>query len=86
MLYENDIEDIQLPTYITESKFIAGLSFSFIIILFMWILFGIIAFIMSLVCFGRSGTLLEKFIGLLLAIFYGPFYFLFYIFNSSYCR
>ena len=63
-----------------------GLSLFLVIILLMWILFGIIAFIMSLVCFGRSGTLLEKIIGLLLAIFFGPLYFIFYIFNPSYCR
>jgi len=63
-----------------------GLSLFLVIILLMWILFGVIAFLMSLVCFGRSGTLLEKIIGLLLAIFFGPLYFIFYIFNSSYCR
>jgi len=63
-----------------------GLSLFLVIILLMWILFGVIAFLMSLVCFGRSGTLLEKIIGLLLAIFFGPLYFIFYIFNTSYCR
>ena len=56
------------------------------IFILVWSLIGLIAFIMSLVCFGRSGTLLEKIIGLLLAIFFGPLYFIFYIFNSSYCR
>lgn len=56
------------------------------ILMFIWALIGIFAFIMSLICFGRSGTLLEKIIGLLLAIFFGPFYFIFYIFNSKYCK
>jgi len=56
------------------------------IFVLLWGLIGLIAFIMSLICFGRSGTLIEKIIGLLLAIFFGPFYFIFYIFNNSYCR
>ena len=56
------------------------------IFILLWALFGLIAFIMSLICFGRSGTLLEKIIGLLLAIFFGPLYFIFYIFNTKYCR
>jgi len=56
------------------------------IFLLLWGLIGLIAFIMSLICFGRSGTLSEKIIGLLLAIFFGPLYFIFYIFNKKYCR
>ena len=56
------------------------------IFVLLWGLLGLIAFIMSLICFGRSGTLIEKIIGLLLAIFFGPLYFIFYIFNKSYCR
>ena len=56
------------------------------IFLLLWGLIGLIAFIMSLICFGRSGTLTEKIIGLLLAIFFGPLYFIFYIFNEKYCR
>ena len=35
------------------------------IFVLLWGLIGLIAFIMSLVCFGRSGTLIEKIIGLL---------------------
>jgi hypothetical protein len=56
------------------------------IFILIWGLIGLIAFITSLVCFGRSGSTLEKIIGLLLAIFFGPLYFIFYAFNSNYCR
>ena len=56
------------------------------IFILLWALFGFIAFIMSLVCFGRSGSIIEKIVGLLLAIFFGPFYFIFYAFNSNYCK
>jgi hypothetical protein len=55
-------------------------------IFFIWVLLGLIAFILSLVCFARSGSILEKILGLLLAIFFGPFYFIFYAVNSGYCR
>jgi len=76
MMFEHENEDIILPRSVIA-------LYLFILI---WSLIGVIAFIMSLVCFGRSGTLLEKIIGLLLAIFFGPLYFIFYIFNTSYCR
>jgi fatty acid desaturase len=56
------------------------------IFILLWALIGLIAFITSLVCFGRSGSTTEKIIGLLLAIFFGPLYFIFYAFNSNYCR
>jgi hypothetical protein len=56
------------------------------IFILLWALLGLIAFIMSLVCFGRSGTLVEKILGLLLAVFFGPLYFIFYVFNTKYCK
>jgi hypothetical protein len=58
----------------------------FLVILFFWIIMGFVAFITSIICFGKSGSTLEKIMGLLLAIFFGPFYFLFYAFNGNYCR
>lgn len=59
---------------------------SLMFIMLIWVLAGFIAFIMSIICFGKSGSTTDKIIGLLLAIFFGPFYFLFYGFNSNYCR
>ena len=47
------------------------------IIVTIWIILGIAAFIMSIVCFGRSGTTGQHVVGLLLAIFFGPIYFVF---------
>ena len=52
---------------------------------FLWVVIGIIAFITSLYCFSRSGTTAEKVLGLVLAIFFGPFYFIFFS-MSGYCR
>jgi hypothetical protein len=51
-----------------------------------WVLGGIGALVMSLVCFGFSGTMTEKLLGVALAFFLGPLYFLFYAFNKDYCR
>ena len=57
-----------------------------LIILLIWSLFGLIAFITSIVCFTRSGSAFDKVMGLLLAIFFGPLYFLFFAFSGSYCK
>ncbi len=61
------------------------MGYSLLVFLVVWIILGIIAFIMSIVCFGFSGSMIEKVIGLLLACFFGPFYWLYFYFNKSYC-
>ena len=58
----------------------------FIVFIFLWMLFGFIAFIYSLFCFSRSGSTFDKFIGLLIAFFTGPFFFLYLRYNSAYCK
>jgi hypothetical protein len=52
----------------------------------LWTISGIAAFIMSIVCFARSGTMGQQVVGLLLAIFFGPFYWIYYFILSSYCK
>jgi hypothetical protein len=76
MLIVNEQENNPLP------KFIIAV-YIFILI---WGLLGLVAFIMSLICFSRSGTLLEKFMGLILAFLLGPLYFIFYGLDKEYCR
>jgi len=56
-----------------------------LILILVWVVAGLAAFITSLVCFGKGGSMGEKIIGLLLAIFFGPFYWLYFIFAKSYC-
>jgi len=63
-----------------------GWSIFILILALLWILAGIVAFIMSIVCFGYSGTEVEKIVGLLLAFFLGPFYWIYYYVSSKYCR
>lgn len=85
MSYQNRNQgNVQNVKELTTKEKTAG--FAFLAILFLWIIIGFIAFITSIVCFGKSGSTLEKIMGLLLAIFFGPFYFLFYAFNGNYCR
>lgn len=52
----------------------------------LWIVAGIAAFVMSLVCFGKSGTRSQHLIGFLLAVFFGPFYWIYYAVVKDYCR
>lgn len=54
----------------------AGLVF---IIALAWIFLGIAGFIMSIVCFGRKGAMSSNIIGLLMALLFGPFYWIYYI-------
>lgn len=56
------------------------------LIAIIWFLLGIAGFIMSLVCLGRSGTVLQHVIGILMAVLFGPLYWIYYIVDGSYCK
>lgn len=63
-----------------------SVKFSFLaLFLLVWIIAGIVAFVMSLVCFARGGSAWEKIAGFLLALFFGPFYWIYYLVSKSYC-
>lgn len=64
----------------------AGIVVVWFIIAILWGLSGLLAFIWSLMCIGKSGTDTQKIIGILLAMLLGPFYFIYYGLNQSYCR
>ncbi len=51
-----------------------------------WILAGLAAFVMSIICFGRSGSVGQHIVGFLLAMFFGPFYWIFYGVSPDYCN
>ena len=55
-------------------------------IVIIWVLAGIAAFIFSLYCFSKSGTTVEKVLGVLLAVILGPFYFVYSATYQAYCR
>lgn len=65
-----------LPTSVTVMIFI------FIVL---WLVAGIAAFIMSIMCFGYSGSTMQHIIGFVLALFFGPFYWIYYFYVKSYC-
>jgi len=62
-----------------------GLFIAIAVIIGLWILGGISAFIASIVCFGLSGTVAEKVIGFVLAVLVGPFYWIYFAVNKNYC-
>ena len=57
-----------------------------LVLAFVWGVVGFIAFVYSIVCFGRSGTTGQHILGLVLAILFGPFYFIYYGVSKSYCN
>ena len=61
-------------------------KFSLIALSAIWGMFGFAAFVMSLVCLGRSGSTGEKIFGVLLAMFMGPFYFIYFYASGTYCK
>jgi hypothetical protein len=62
----------QQPQYEEEEKKSPG-KIIIMVIVAIWIILGIAGFIMSIVCFGRSGSTSQHVVGLLLAIFFGNF-------------
>jgi uncharacterized protein YqhQ len=56
-----------------------------IMFLWVWIIAGVTAFFASLICFGFNGSTSDKFLGLIILLILGPFYWFYFIFNSSYC-
>ena len=64
---------------------LSGLTIFILIIIWIWIIAGILGFIASLVCFGYNGSISDKFLGVLMVLILGPFYWLYYLFNSNYC-
>jgi len=57
-----------------------------LVVMVAWIVLGLVAFIYSLVCFGKSGTTSQHVLGLALAFFFGPFYFIYYRLSKTYCK
>ena len=58
----------------------------FFVIVGVWSLTGLVAFIKSIICFGSTSTMTEKLLGFLLAVFFGPFYFIYLYVNKDYCN
>ena len=74
----------QVNNGLTAGESAAGMTL--FIFMLIWGFFGLVAFIYSFICFSRSGTVLEKIFGVVLAFFTGPFYFLYLKYNTGYCK
>ena len=77
--------DSQQPQYEEQEKKSSG-KIILLIIIAIWVILGIAGFIMSIVCFGRSGSTSQHVVGLLLAILFGPIYWIFYFVVPDYCK
>ncbi len=67
------------------SSIFTVLSIWFIAIV-LWFTLGLIAFIMSIVCFFKNNRVGLNIVGLILAILFGPFYFLYFLLAKPYCN
>ena len=56
------------------------------LIVVIWTVLGISAFVMSLLCFGKSGSTSQQIFGFILAVIFGPFYWIYYMVAKKYCR
>jgi len=61
------------------------LAVIFAMFMLIWMFAGIAGLIMSIVCFGYGGSTAYKIVGLVISLFLGPFYWLYYIVNKDYC-
>lgn len=57
-----------------------------IMILILWFVGGILAFLASIGCMFYNSSVGDKVAGFLLALIFGPFYWFFYIYKSTYCN
>jgi hypothetical protein len=60
--------------------------FFYSLIVLIWVISGLFGFIFSIVCLFYESSPAEKILGLVLGIFTGPFYWLYYILNTNYCN
>jgi hypothetical protein len=58
----------------------------FLIFMSMWFIVTIYAIVKSFICAGKSGTVAEKVVGILLALFLGPFYLIYLSSMEGYCE
>jgi hypothetical protein len=56
------------------------------LVAFTWIVLGLVAFFWSILCFGKSGGLGYQIVGFLMALFFGPLYWLYFWATKKYCR
>lgn len=57
------------------------------IIVFIWMMLGLLGFITSLVCFAYEGSFMQNWVGFLTSIVLGPLYWIYFLYaGGSYCK
>jgi uncharacterized membrane protein (DUF106 family) len=57
------------------------------IVVFIWMMLGVLGFITSLVCFAYAGSFQQNWTGFLTAIVAGPLYWIYFLYaGDSYCK
>jgi hypothetical protein len=54
------------------------------LLVFIWAICGLVAFIWSLICFGKSGTTAQKIGGLVLSLIFGPLALIYIVLMKEY--
>lgn len=77
-----------LPPIPSDVKTVAGLGLGALVVAGVWIILGMIAQLLSILCFFKSGgTTSQNIGGFLLAFFLGPFYFFYRAWGPpNYCK
>ena len=87
---EDTNTEIEIDNSSTAFFFATGPFFIYSIwlglLVLIWVISGFVAFLASFVCLFYNSSTGDKMAGLVLALFAGPFYWLFYIYNSNYCK
>jgi len=81
--YNDENDEAYYPTFSKETNVI---FISIIVFIIIWIILGLMAFIMSIVCFNSKSSNFDKVIGLIISSIFGPFYWIFYFSNNNYCK
>lgn len=57
------------------------------IIIFIWMMLGVLGFVTSLVCFAFEGSFMQNWVGFLTAMVLGPFYWIYFLYaGETYCK
>jgi hypothetical protein len=75
-------------SFIPPRMFLALMDLPPAILLFAiaWVVLGVIAFIHSIVCMGRTPSISRALAGMLMAIFLGPLFWVYWYLDGEYCR
>ncbi len=80
---DEDDEDNGISLLFAVNSYRQDSAMAFLVTI--WVILGLAGLLASVVCFGFTGSLLEKFLGVLIAIIGGPFYWIYFIYNKGYC-